>query len=744
MPLDVQSPSGEASSSDPSAGAPRPNAGRGPDAEPSWIARAPSAVAPAGTWLDRVARRFRSAPPEDRPAQAPEDTLPTAILDAVPGPFVVLGADDRVRAVNSAALEVLGYGPEELVGKPFAETLLPPAHHSAHRARLAAPPSATGKGEETTVPVVRPDGTTAVVETSLRPVPGTRPPLFGLSIAVAREDEPDEAARSADRRQRTLHAILDAIPASVVAMDRTGRVLFQNRASVQVHAQGAPAERALAARRWQEADAVMQSGAPSFDQEERDRAGHLRLTTRVPVRSRSGAVVGVVVLSRDATAQQAAEARLLDGKREAEAAARASGELLATTSHEIRTLMSGVTGMTTLLLDTALDPEQRDFVGTIQTSSDALLAVVNDVLDLSKIEAGMLEIDEQPFRPRSAVEEALAMVAQQGAAKGLVLTGEAADGVPETVFGDPLRVRQVLANLLTNAVKFTEEGSVRVRVEALPATPGETLTLAFAVEDTGVGIAADRLEAVFDEFVQADDSTARTHGGTGLGLAICRRLVGMMGGEMRAESAPSGGSVFRFTVAVGVAPRSPSASPEAVGAAVAPAPALAAAPAPALAAAPAPEVDQPRPERAEVMQMDSILPAARVLLAEDDPVMRKVTGTTLRRLGYQPTIVVDGAKAVLAVRHEPFDLVLMDIMMPVMDGFEAARKIRDDPGRHPAPAIVALTANAMKGDRERCLEAGCDDYLSKPVAPQMLAATIERAIRDRSGASAPDGSPSAP
>ncbi|WP_420457425.1 ATP-binding protein [Rubrivirga sp.] len=727
MPPDAQLLRGDASSSDsPPASAARPEvderaSGTEQRAESSWIARKAGTPARPETWLERVARRFRPVPA----AEAQAEGLPAAILDAVSDPFVVLDADDRVRAVNAAAQAMLGHRSDALVGFGFAERVLPPAHRDAYRDRLQSWADAGREGDRWTLPVVRADGTESVAELSIRRVAGAGGPLFGVCLRDATDDE--ATGRESESQRRTLHAILDALPTPVVALNRSGRVVFMNQASTQGSRAGARAESVLAAQRWSEADAVMQSGVPAFDQEETDRAGDLRLTTRVPVRSRSGAVVGVVVLSRDATAQQAAEARLLDGKRQAEAAARASGELLATTSHEIRTLMSGVTGMTTLLLDTDLDPEQQDFVDTIRTSSDALLAVVNDVLDLSKIEAGMLEIDEQPFSPEGAIEEALAMVAQQGAAKGLALTGQAADDVPETVFGDPMRVRQVLANLLTNAVKFTDEGSVRVHVEAEPGADPGALTLAFAVQDTGVGIAPDRLEAVFDEFVQADDSTARTHGGTGLGLAICRRLVGMMGGEMRAESAPGGGSVFRFTVSVGAAPRTEGRPGPEVPAR---APAV-----PTPATAPAPDADRPQPERAEVMQTDSILPAARVLLAEDDPVMRKVTGTTLRRLGYRPTVVVDGAKAVLAVRHEPFDLVLMDIMMPVMDGFEAARRIRADPGRHPAPAIVALTANAMKGDRERCLEAGCDDYLSKPVAPQTLAATIERAIRERTGAS---------
>ena len=403
--------------------------------------------------------------------------------------------------------------------------------------------------------------------------------------------------------------------------------------------------------------------------------------------------------------------------------------------------MSGVTGMTTLLQTTSLDDEQREFVDTIRTSGEALLAVINDVLDFSKIEAGMLALEDEPFEVRPAVEEALRMVAQQSAAKGIELAWCVDPDVPETVRGDAARVRQVLLNLLSNAVKFTDDGHVRVRVgRAEPDADGAAdapLALAFAVEDTGMGIAADRLGAIFEQFEQADASTARTHGGTGLGLAICRRLVQMMGGEMSATSEPGEGSTFRFTVversptdkAAETAeggPPSPAGfpvgggGPRGDGAVVEPEP-------PEPAPGDAPGAEGP----GVVLSMDAMLPTARVLLAEDNPVNQRVTVLTLRRLGYRPDVVPDGAKAVFAVRNRPYDVVLMDVMMPVMDGLEATRQIRADPGRHPAPAIVALTANALDGDRQRCLDAGCDDYVAKPVAPEFLAATIERAVREK-------------
>ena len=628
------------------------------------------------------------------------------VLDALPDAVFVVDADDRVRAANRAVAAVLGHAPEAVVGAGFAETLLPPRSRDGYRARLSAPDAA---GPSARLPVVRADGTEIVAEVSVRPVPGAA--TVAVSVRDVSASQASEAAlATAEGWQRVLRTVVDAIPDPVVAVDRAGKVVLRNRAG---------GDGALPAPDRRAADAVMRSGEPVVE-EEPDPAGGVRLTTRVPVRDRAGAVVGLVAISRDVTAQKEAEARLRDDKRAAEAAARANSEFLATTSHEIRTLMNGVTGMTTLLLDTDLDDEQRDFVDTVRTSSDALLAVINDILDFSKIESGLLSIEDRPFSVHQTAKEALSMVAQQAAAKGLALGFDVADGVADAVRGDAARVRQVLVNLLSNAVKFTDEGSVRVRVE--PAAPvGGRPALAFAVEDTGVGIAPGRLEAVFERFAQADDSTARTHGGTGLGLSICRRLVQMMGGEMSAESALGEGSTFRFTVAAG----DPAGEPPA------------AAPPVTVAETEAASPPADLPSRASVMSTDAILPSARVLLAEDNPVNQKVALLTLRRLGYRPDIVGDGAQAVAAVRRHAYDVVLMDMMMPVLGGLDATRQIRADPGPHPAPAIVALTANAMEGDRQRCLDAGCDDYLAKPVAPKVLAATIEKSVRSR--AVAPGG-----
>ena len=688
---------------------------------------------------------MRGEAPEDADAR-PAAPLPASVLDALPDAVVVVDDQDRVLVANRAVETVLGHDPAGLVGAVLAEALLAPRARASYRQRLRA--CADGADQPPgPLAVVRGDGREAEVALAVHPTDDGS--LFTVSLRVAaslREAPASQAALDASEgRRRTLRTIVDSIPEPVVAVDRLGRVVLRNQAAVREGSIGPDGPSpAIAGEWWQAASAVMEGGAPVVDQEEAGPDGGVRLTTRVPVLDRAGAVVGLVVLSRDVTAQKAVEAQLLADKQQAEATARANREFLATTSHEIRTLMNGVTGMTTLLLDTDLDGEQREFVDTVRTSSAALLAVINDVLDFSKIEAGMLALEAEPFSIRETVQESLRMFAQQTAAKGLELTWEVAPAVPESVHGDAARVRQVLTNLLSNAVKFTEAGSVRVGVDLAPPADGPSL-LALTVQDTGVGIAPDRLAAVFEQFAQADDSTSRTHGGTGLGLAICRQLVRLMGGEMSAESVPGEGSTFRFTVAVDA----PAEAPAETAGDVLPSAAWVARPAPdrgASAGLPRPPLaaDADGPEAAEktpgdphgvVMSMDAILPSARVLLAEDNPVNQKVAALTLRRLGYRPDVVANGSQAVLAVRRAPYDVVLMDIMMPVMDGLEATRQIKADPGPHPPPAIVALTANAMEGDRQQCLDAGCDDYLAKPVAPEELAATIERAVRARAGGS---------
>jgi CheY-like chemotaxis protein len=354
--------------------------------------------------------------------------------------------------------------------------------------------------------------------------------------------------------------------------------------------------------------------------------------------------------------------------------------------------------MTELALGTDLTAEQRDYLNTVKSSTDSLLTVVNDILDFSKIEAGKLDLDMVSFRLRARIEDTVKLVAVPARRKGLNVRCDIGPDVPEFVVGDPTRLGQILLNLTGNAIKFTEHGEVAVEVSVL-ALETDKVAVEFAVRDTGIGIPLDKQQTIFEAFSQADGSMTRRFGGTGLGLTISARLVAMMGGTLRVESRPGRGSCFRFTAHMQVDNRQVSPAPAA---------------APAMAAQPS--------------------HALRILLAEDNAVNQKLAVRILEKHGHRVTVAANGREALEALVRDQFDAILMDVQMPEMNGLEAAAAIRRNErgtGRH--IPIVAMTAHAMKGDREQCLQSGMDDYLSKPIRPQellvMLSLTVERRLK---------------
>jgi PAS domain S-box-containing protein len=670
----------------------------------------------------------------------------------------------------------------------------------------------------------------------------------------------EDNARRFEDQVRVLRATIDSISDGVAAYDSKGQFWFSNPATARITgctpaevAATPPGERAalIGYHRPDQKTLMTYADMPLrrvflgetvddmeiFMRNAHRPEGRWILSTASLVKNDDGSIAGAVTTMHDFTDRKRIEEELIRAREAAESGSRAKSEFLASMSHEIRTPMNGVVGMTGLLLDTQLSAEQRDFVETIRASGDALLTIINDILDFSKIEAGQIDLERQPFDIRQCVEEALDLIGHGAIVKGLELAGYVAPDVPKMLFGDVSRLRQVLVNLIGNAVKFTEKGEVVVEIsiadDVLERRFEKGTALRIHVRDTGIGIPEDRLSKLFRSFSQVDASISRRYGGTGLGLAICKRLIELMGGTIWVQSPEGVGSTFHIALEVEMAPEvvEPAAGRSAVfrlnGLRVllvddnatnrrilslqcqawGMVPTLASSGKEALeilanekpfalaildAAMPemsgvelvAKIVADPRMQHMPIVMLTSTIDAAtkrdaveygvasylykpvkqsqlfdavlatlsvnsagprrvakkvtldgsfaqrmplRILLAEDNAINQKVGVLMLSKLGYRVDVAANGLEVLKAASERTYDVILMDLQMPEMDGIEATRRLRLPGAVAVRPRIIAVTANVMQSDRDMCIAAGMDEFVGKPMSVEGLIAALLRA-----------------
>ena len=659
-----------------------------------------------------------------------ENNLKAMLLDSVSDAGFLHDREGRIVYVNEAACVLHGYTEEEMLSMTYQRLLTPEA---GKKFSEQVNPGDKPEDEISRFDHLRKDGGIMSVETHSSSLElGGENFVLRVVRDVTRRNQVEDALRESEERFRAIFecsrdALMTLEPplwrftsgnqAVLELFGAKGLEEFISYTPDVLSPERQPDGRVSAEKSKEMIEKAMREGSHFFEWTHRRLNGETFPATVLLARIEFTGKKFLLATVKDITASKLAEAKLLQTNRELEAATRratdmairaekanaAKSEFLANMSHEIRTPMNVVIGMTGLLLDTELNAEQRGYAEIARAGGESLLSLINDILDLSKIEAGKLDLETLDFDLTELLEDFAVVMGARADDKGLKLLCSADPDVPVLLRGDPGRLRQILTNLAGNAIKFTRAGEVAVRVSLVEKNKKNVL-LRFSVRDTGIGIPQDKIGLLFNKFSQVDASTTRRYGGTGLGLAISKQLAGLMGGETGVRSVEGKGSEFWFTAYLGT---------QSAGA-------------PALRAA-----------RRPVREMLNMFAGrrARILVAEDNIINQQVTLGILKKMGLRAEAVASGSEALKAMETVPYSLVLMDVRMPGMDGLEATRQIRDPKSavpNHQIP-VIAMTASAMQGDRERCMVAGMTDYIAKPVSPQALAEALEKWLPKEAG-----------
>ena len=639
-----------------------------------------------------------------------------SITDATRDAILMMDPAGNVSFWNPAAEQILGYTRAEAMGQNLHALIVPERFHNAHHAAFPAF-LRTGQGgaigKTLDLAAIRKDGKEISVQLSLSAIRMNGAwNAVGIIRDITERKQAEDALRESEEKFRSY---VENSPDGIFLVDETGRYLEVNNAAC-INTGYSKEEICTKTIADLLAEEFLEKGLNHFKNllekgattgeiiyKHKDGSRHYWILSAVKISEKR-----FLGFSKNIDARKQAEFSLEKEKKSAETASKAKSIFLSNMSHEIRTPLNGIIGFCDLLLDSGLTDEQRGFTEPLQSCSNTLLTLINDILDLSKIEANKITLEIIDFDLRAVLKDLEAEFRLRVAQKGLALTFQVGSRVTSLVKGDPSRLGQIIRNLIGNAVKFTEKGAVLCSVDQ-ENEDDESVELRFTIQDTGIGISAETASRLFSPFEQGDTSMSRKFGGTGLGLAISRQLAEKMGGRMWVESALGYGSVFRFTIKAAKQPVMGGAGPEHI-------------------TGPIGKADNTESRQAQPADAVVRRSGFRILVAEDNLENQTLANAFLKKLGYRADIVPNGAEALKALRSNKYDLVLMDCMMPEMDGFMATRAIRETRNKDFdfAIPIVAMTANATKEDQVECLKAGMNDYLSKPLKSTKLAETLDR------------------